>query len=73
MKPAASECRLFGPKCIKTHLRASTGPKNFFRLAIARHEGEQQGGEGRGGEGKGRGGEGGAPEPDGVLTYKLEY
>jgi hypothetical protein len=59
-------------KCTKTYLRAYKGPKKFFRLAIARHEGEgkrttegkggeEREGEGRGGEGRGgerRGGEG---------------
>jgi hypothetical protein len=28
-----------GPKCTKTHLRASLVQKNFFRLANARHKG----------------------------------
>jgi len=37
VKPGALACRFFCPKCTKTHLRASTGQKNFFRLAIARH------------------------------------
>ena len=58
MKPAYLECVIFCPKHAKTHLRAYTGPKNFFRLASARHKGEG-GGEGRegggGGEGGGRG------------------
>jgi hypothetical protein len=50
-------------KCTKTHLRAYKGPKNFFRFAIARHQGEGKGrgkGGAKGGEGKGkgRGGEG---------------
>jgi hypothetical protein len=32
--------RLFlGPKCTKTHLRASLVQKKFFRLANARHKG----------------------------------
>jgi hypothetical protein len=68
MKPVASECRLFGPKCIKTHLRASTDPKNFFKgsLSLAMKGAKERGGQGteeeggrRGGEGKG--GEGRSP------------
>jgi hypothetical protein len=62
MKPAASECRLFGPKCIKTHLRASTGPKNFLgslSLAMKGKNREGRGGRGRGKEGRGREGSGG--------------
>jgi hypothetical protein len=43
-------------KCTKTHLRAYKGTKQFFRLAIARHQGKGkegwEGGEGRGGEGR---------------------
>jgi hypothetical protein len=67
MKPTASECRVFGPKCIKTHLRASTGPKIFLgslSLAMKGIKREGRGGEGRDGrggeekEGEGKGGKG---------------
>jgi hypothetical protein len=59
MKPAAPECRLFGPKCIKTHLRASLQVQKFFlgslTLAMKGINREGSGGDGRGGY---RGGEG---------------
>jgi hypothetical protein len=71
-------------KCTKTHLRAYKGPKNFFRLAIARHEGEGKrttegrGGEGRGGEGRGGEGRGGrrggyGPPPMEIPGYAAGY
>jgi hypothetical protein len=70
MKPGSKTFRFSRLKCTKTHLRASSVQKNFFRLAGARHEGEGgrrgwrggKGGEGsegkgrKGGEGEGRGG-----------------
>ena len=55
-------------KCAKTHLRASVVPKKFFRLAIARHEGEGERGKGRGREGGG--GEGGEGKEEGGERKK---
>jgi hypothetical protein len=61
MKPGSKTFRFSRLKCTKTHLRASSVQKNFYRLAGARHEGEggRRGGGGEGWEGKGvRGREG---------------
>jgi hypothetical protein len=50
MKPGASEFCSLCPECSKTHLRASSISKKFFRLPIARHEGRETGGRGGGEE-----------------------
>ena len=65
MKPAYLECVIFCPKHAKTHLRAYTGPNNFFRLARARHKGEGERGEGEGGGGGGGRGERGEERGEG--------
>jgi hypothetical protein len=54
MKPGSKTFRFSRLKCTKTHLRASSVQKNFFRLAGARHEGEggRRGVEGRDGRGR---------------------
>jgi hypothetical protein len=57
MKHGVSKRLIYCSKCTKTHLQASVNQKNFFRLAIARHEGRGTKGKGRDGE-EGRGGEG---------------
>jgi hypothetical protein len=57
MKHGVSKRLIYCSKCTKTHLQASVNQKNFFRLAIARHEGRGTKGKGRDGEeGRGRGG-----------------
>jgi hypothetical protein len=49
MKHGISKWLIMCSKCTKTHLRASEVQKNFFRLAIARHEGRgTERGRGRG-------------------------
>jgi hypothetical protein len=56
MKHGVSKWLILCSNCTKTHLRASVDQKNFFRLAIARHEGRKPKGRGEGGGVRGKGG-----------------
>jgi hypothetical protein len=64
---------IYWSKCTKTHLPVSVVPKNFFRLAIARHEGRER--EGRGGEGRGEEGRGGQRRgnSDNIFDDKIVF